>query len=411
MMRILIISQYFPPDITAAAFRMGETKDCLERLGFDVRVITAEPHKGIANSSFNKYNDIILKDTLNSDVYRVPVKHLYGAGLIPYLMHYMSFVLRALIKGIVILKYNWRPDIIWASSPPIFTGIVGSLLSKLFNIPMVLDVRDIWPESAVSAGQISRNGLAYRIGRWLEKKLYREAASITCISEPMSEYLGLEGARYVTIVYNGVMKSWIDQVEINATDNCQKRILYAGNIGRVQGIDILIKAFAKILEQKELDDWRLEIIGSGAIQPYIEKLIHDSNLSDRVIIHPPKTKEEVIKELKTSSILFMNLKGDAVFELTIPSKVFDYLIAARPIVAGIKGEGYNILKSTGANILFEPNNLLDMANAIRIAINLLESFSEKAARNLQVVKHFTREEATLNLISAFQKTLDKYSSN
>ena len=181
-MNILVISQYYAPDITAAAFRISETVELMRLAGHDVRVVTAFPHK--SEVSVNEEAD------RRMGVVRVPVAPIGGGGASRYLNHYLSFMRRSAIAGLKQRLGSWCPAIIWASSPPLFTGLTGRLLSIIYNCPLVFDVRDIWPEFAVSAGQISPTGRAYQVGRILERVLYNSAHHITCVSKAMADYIG-----------------------------------------------------------------------------------------------------------------------------------------------------------------------------------------------------------------------------
>ena len=110
-------------------------------------------------------------------------------GLKNYLKHYLSFIPGS-IKAAKKLKRNgWKPDVIWVSSPPLFTGISGWIIKKIMKAPFIFDIRDIWPDTAVAAGQLSETGKAYKVGRFLELFLYKRADRLTCVSTPMKKYL------------------------------------------------------------------------------------------------------------------------------------------------------------------------------------------------------------------------------
>ena len=105
--------------------------------------------------------------------------------------------------GVLLYLKKWRPQIIWATSPSLFSGISVFLLSKIFRCPFVFDIRDILPESAVSARQISSSGMAFRFGKILEAKLYDVADYMTCLSNAMAQYLRKMTSTPVTAVQNG----------------------------------------------------------------------------------------------------------------------------------------------------------------------------------------------------------------
>jgi glycosyltransferase involved in cell wall biosynthesis len=395
-MRILVISQYFPPDITAAAFRMGDAVEFFIRNGYEVYILTAEPHKAVIKSKSSKNE--LLKDAF---ICRSKIGSIGSGGLLRYLLHYFSFVIGCAYNGIRLYLKKWRPHIIWATSPPLFTGISAYILSKIFKCPFVFDIRDIWPESAVSAGQISASGKAYQLGKALEVKLYALADHLTCVSNAMAEYLKKMTPTPVTAVHNGIRP--IHFLHRKPT-RVQKSIMYAGNLGRVQGLEILVKGFANLKETPHLKDWNVILIGTGAHENKIKNLISILHVEDRVTVLSPMTRDRVLKKMASAGILFMNLMADKVFELTIPSKVFDYMLTGRPILAGILGEGKEILEKTGGNICFEPDNIESFQHALMQVASKPSFFEEQAHRNVEYVcTHYTREKSLKRLTAVFDK--------
>jgi glycosyltransferase involved in cell wall biosynthesis len=398
-MRILVISQYFPPDITAAAFRIGDAVEYLLRNGHKVSVITAQPHKAII--TFESVEHEFLEDVT---IYRSKIASVGKGGLRRYLLHYFSFVLGCMYNGIFLYLKKWRPQIIWATSPPLFTGISAFLLSKIFRCPFVFDIRDIWPESAVSAGQISRSGIAFKMGKALELKSYAMADHLTCVSNYMAQYLSEMSSTPVTAVRNGVNP--IEDLKRKQFSS-QKIIMYAGNFGRVQGLEVLIKGFADLQDKEQLKNWKVILIGTGAHETKLRNLISRSHLNEKVKILPPISRDKVMQKMASAGILFMNLKPDKVFELTIPSKVFDYMFAGRPILAGIVGEGKQILETTGGNLCFEPDNVESFKSVLMKVASKMPLFEKKASRNKEfVLTHYTREKSLMKLNAVFKQVLN-----
>lgn len=394
-MQVLIISQYFPPDITAAAFRIGETASYLAQKGHHVRIITAEPHKALSENTNGDQRECLR----NIKIYRLKILSEGQGGLYGYLRHYLSFLFGSLIIGVNLWFKEWRPSILWVTSPPLFTSISGYILSKLFRCPFILDIRDIWPDSAVSAEQISKTGIAYKIGKILERLSYRWTDHLTVVSTPMARYIQKHTKKPVGVIYNGILKSYLN---IDSNDKPFNRILYAGNLGRVQGLDVLVDACYELDKNGILDGWDVAMIGNGAHKERLSELIIKLNLSHKVQIQPAVDKQIAMRELANSRLLFINLKGDDVFRITVPSKVFDYMAVAKPIIAGIDGEGRQILRTTGANILFRSSDQKSLQAALTRAINRIEEFESKASLNKDIVQEkYTREQSCRRLVSYF----------
>lgn len=396
-MNILIISQYFPPDITAATFRIYDTAILLKKQGHDVRIITAKPHKAQANNDKSERYD-----SQFSKVLRANIKPINGGGFKNYIKHYLSFMNSSSIKGIRQRLGGWKADVIWASSPPLFVGLTGRFLAKAYRSPLILDVRDIWPDSAVGAGQISANGYAYKIGKIIEKYLYRKADHITCVADPMKQYISSFTATKTSVIYNGVNKE--DFINISGAKKDKnpniRTILYAGNLGRVQQLHLMIKAFSEIRNEPEIAGWQLHLIGSGALENELKTLVAELDLENKVKIYPPISREAAISEQIAADILYISLQPDMVFRRTIPSKVFDYMGCARPILAGIFGEGRELLESTGANICYDPGNKKELTSALLTAVRQYKQNSRKAVLNRELVlSKYTREQGANKLLS------------
>jgi glycosyltransferase involved in cell wall biosynthesis len=280
------------------------------------------------------------------------------------------------------------------------------LLSKIFKCPFVFDIRDIWPESAVSAGQISPTGKAFRFGKVLERYLYDKADHLTCVSNAMAQYLKKMTFTPVTAVHNGVRP--IDNLKQGQLSP-QKTIMYAGNFGRVQGLEILIQGFSDLQETQQLEGWKVVLIGTGAHEAKLKSLIANLHLEKRVDVLPPITHDSVMQKMASAGILFMNLKPDKVFELTIPSKVFDYMFTGRPILAGILGEGKSILETTGANVCFNPSDLDSFKNALIDVVSNLPAFEKKALKNPELVlADFNRDNSGRLLTYIFSDLIETH---
>lgn len=363
-MKVLAVSQFYTPDITAAAFRISETVSHLREMDNEIEVVTTFPHKGESDEEV---------PPSRNGVHRVHLSNTENKGFLGYIYLYLSFLFKSVLKGHSVGKKQ-KPDVVWASSPPIFVGLGGWLLAKLLGCKFALDIRDIWPDSAVAAGQISDSGFAYKVGRWMEKFLYRHADVITCVARPMKEYIQQFTNTKVEVIYNGVEVS-ADQKKMDpgktdclaeaASFEDSNKILYAGNFGHVQQLDLLIKAFAQLNKEKLKKKWELFFVGGGAQEENLISLVRSLNLGNWVHFLGFVPKQEVFGYLKSADVLFIHLQESEVLQLTIPSKVFDYMLADRPLLAGIYGEGKDIINSVDGNVIFQSGNKQSLIKALK----------------------------------------------
>jgi glycosyltransferase involved in cell wall biosynthesis len=398
-LKILIVSQYYYPDVTAAAFRIKETADILSSKGHQITVITARPHKGIISSS-EKIDDA------NVDVIRLPIIKYYGKGKWNYFAHYASFMLNALFYYVI--NFRRKYDLVYATSPPLPVGLVGFLISAIQGSKFILDIRDIWPDSAVVAGQLKENSKLFKFGKKLEKWLYQKANLITCVSKPMADYIEqFINRKKVVVVYNGVQgkylgsESYYDDYKTEFFQDNMVNITYLGNIGYVQNLQVVLEGAKQIKD--EMHDVIFYLVGDGIEKSKLEKFKKDNCLYN-VVITGPVQKRQAMYLMRKSSALFFQLKDDVVMEKTVPSKVFDYMTAGKPILFGIKGEGKMILEQVKGNIYYQPDSTESFINAIRRFKKDYKQLARYARQNMIIIeKYYTREKMVDKLEKHFKE--------
>jgi glycosyltransferase involved in cell wall biosynthesis len=398
-MRVLVITQFFQPDITAAAFRMADMCQLLVEADVEVKVIAGEPHK--VNPATG--GDLGPADPL-CEVVRCHVAPLVGHRTSAYVRHYLSFVSSSVRAGFSLWRKGWRPDVIYASSPPLFVGVSGQILSYLFWRPVVLEIRDVWPDTAVAAGQLARDGKAYVVGRWLERFLYRHARQITCVASPMRRYIESQCAVPVTVIYNGVRLQHVPDAVTESSSNDRKTLLYAGNIGHLQNLGFAIRGFVEWARERHISDWRFRIVGEGSRSNELRQLVDELKAERFVELVPAVPREVINTEMVSADALYLGLVESDVLKYTIPSKLFDYLAAGRPIVASLQGEGREILQRTNANICFSPSDAAGLKNALDTLVKDIKELQRESVKNRELVlRDFTRAAATRRLIQVFQQ--------
>lgn len=393
-MKILIISQYYFPDITAAANRIGETAAILSKAGNEVTVITATPHKSL--SSVTDFQDFDLLQEEN--IIRVSL----GAGKVSnsaqgLLKQYFSFSFMSLVKVFGNIK-KISPDVVWISSPPLPITLVSIVIKYFFRVPVVLDIRDIWPESAVNIGKLKRGSLFERLGLFLEKISYYHADEITCVSSNMKDYIETKTHKKISTIFNAVSLKELE--EPNKKVPNKDIFCYAGNIGHAQDIELIIKSFAKAKENEIMGDADLHLIGDGALLESIKILVCDLKLEKSIKFFGAMPKDQATKEMSNAGCLLLPLKDAPAFRLTVPSKVFDYMALSRPIISNISGEGAKIIARSSANLLVKPSNLDDFSNAILNIRKNWSTYYKDSIKNYQIiVNEFTREKEVKELES------------
>lgn len=399
---ILIVSQYYHPEIIAPAFRIKETVDVLSSKNHKITVITAMPHRAKVGET-----EKIDRDRVR--IIRIPIIKYRGKGKWDYIFHYLSFMIMAIFTSL--FRIGTKPDIVMASSPPLFVGVAGYIISKLKSSRFVLDIRDIWPDSAVVAGQLNRDSLLYKYAKEVEQWLYKRAHLISCVAVPMAEYIASAVDREkVVVVYNGVPERYLIESSLNYENRqelfCKDKIniVYVGNMGYCQNLRMVIES-AKHIKEEGINDIVFHLVGEGVERAMLEYMKTEYAL-DNVIISGPVNKDKAIEIICNSSALFLQLKDDGIMEKTIPSKVFDYMVGGKPILFGIQGEGRRILENIKGNIFFNPDSVESFTDALRNLKLNYKHLSEYARDNRIVVqKYYVREKIVYRLEEQIQKIL------
>lgn len=376
--KVLLISQYFLPDINAAAFRINDLYKALKKQQYDVTVVTANPQKSVVE-------EIQQSD----DIHRIKLEKVTKKSFINYIKNYFGFMFKSIYHSLFRLKGK-KFDYVIVTSPPLFVALGGLIVSFFKRTKLIVDIRDVWPDSAVSAGMLKPNGSLYKVTKKIERFIYKRADVITCVSRPMRNYIYQESQHEnIHVLYNGISPESIQndmQTTINQ-NNDKIKVAYAGNIGIVQNMGIIVKA-AQLVGR----DFEFIIIGDGIEREKLEVDAKELNI-DTIKFMGTLPKNEAVTMLNQVDLLFFSLIEDPVFDKTIPSKLFDYLLNNKPIVTSIKGEGRDILEELGCALFFDPNDPESFVEALINYKDKREAF-ELAARNNRkyVIENYNREE-------------------
>jgi len=363
--KILMISQYFSPDITAAAYRMESIYQIL-KYKYNVTVLTTTPHK-----SAREINEV------DNNIHRVNIKSKKNS------LQYIEF----LIKGRKIIKKLKKEhvDFVFVSSPPIFVFYLSKYLDN--NVKMITDIRDLWPDSIVEAGKIKKTSPIYKMLSNYERKIYEKSYYITCVSRYMKKEIFNRSGKLPVVVYNGFYEKdffTYEKKHPSIWDGERKlKICYFGNVGFAQFLEPLLE-ISDDREMKNKVD--ISIIGNGnLLNTYKNKY---SNVN---YIEPLDRYELLEYVFNNYDVLFLNLKESEVFEKTIPSKLFDYLLLKKPIISGIKGEGKEILNSFGNAIHFESNSTESLKEAINEVMGNYDFYLNNIVKNYSKLIEYSRE--------------------
>lgn len=409
-MRLLILTQYFPPETGAPQNRLFELAVCLEKLGVEVVVLTSMPNYP-QMKIFRGYKwRIYKKERMNDiEVHRSFIFVSSSRNLFLRLINYFSFVITSFITAVLKLG---RFDYILCESPPLFLGITACAIRKLKRSKLIFNVSDLWPESAEKLGLIS-NKYLLRITRKLEEFIYRKSEIITGQTQGIVENIS---ARFpdkeVYWLKNGIDPDYFNPEK--ASNNWRLEagfsrddfiLLYAGIFGYAQGIKIILSAAKKLEKYKKI---KFVLVGDGPEKISLIREKENQKLENVYFIHPmPKKKMPSI--LKSIDATIIPLRKIDLFKGAIPSKIFESLAMQKPILLGVEGEAKEIFIDQGkSGLFFEPENVNDLAEKILLL------FKDKSLRKLFIKNSriFVKAHFNRNAIAAdFHKLLVKNEKN
>jgi glycosyltransferase involved in cell wall biosynthesis len=361
-MKILFITDNFPPEVNAPATRTYEHCQEWIKRGVKVTIITCTPnfpngkvYKGYKNRVYQKENiDGI-------EVIRVWSYMSSNIGFVRRVLDYSSFALSSFIFGLSI-----ETDVIIATSPQFFTTWSAYFLSKVKGKPWIFELRDIWPESIQSVGAIKHKRILNLLER-IELGLYRKSNRVIAVTDAFKRNLISRGIdeKKISVVTNGSNMELFHKMdrgqelidELNIKD---KFIIgYIGTHGMAHSLDFIVRSISKIDD----DSIHFLFIGDGAMKNTITNIAKGLNIKNITFLEPI-AKERVPLYLSIIDISLAPLKKSDTFKSVIPSKIFEASAMRKPTLLGVEGEAKNIIERYGAGVYYEPENEKDFIEKI-----------------------------------------------
>jgi glycosyltransferase involved in cell wall biosynthesis len=258
-------------------------------------------------------------------------------------------------------------DAVVATSPQFFVAIAGWLIAAFLGKPFVFEVRDLWPASIVAVGAI-RNKHVIRLLERVEMFLYRRARLIVAVADSTVDILARRGVdrSKIAVVKNGVDLAKFAPAARDGAVREEYRLggkfvcSYIGTIGMAHGLEIALDAAEKTKGDEGLS---YVIVGEGARRTELEAEAKRRRLTN-VIFTGEVPRDRVPEFLAASDAVLVHLKKAELFEHVIPSKIFEIMGSARPIIMGVGGEAGALVREAGAGILIEPENVGEFLAAI-----------------------------------------------
>lgn len=406
-MKILIVTQYYFPE----QFQINEIAPGLVSRGHKVTVLCGIPNyphgcvfKGYETSAECEQREQEYFKRTGVNVVHVK-QHPRGHNLFSLLRNYFSFVKnsKAAVRKLpsdfdVVLGYQLSP----------ITSMYAAVEYKmLYGIPLVYYTLDIWPVSAESILKNNKNPLMLPVAR-ISRRIYKKADRILVTSRPFMDYLsrvnGIERERMGYLPQHAGDAMLSMDLEKETQNGCID-FMFAGNLGKGQRIDVIVKAAAELGARV---DYKVHIVGDGSMRNKLETMVQEKGLSNNVIFYGNQKREDMPLFYKNADVLLITLRGNNEVGNTMPGKLQMYMTTGKPILGAINGAANEVIKEAECGTCVCAGDYKGLADLMKSYIENPEKYKDcgfNARRYFE--KHFTFEHYMIGLEKELQTLIAK----
>ncbi len=397
-MRILFVTQYYPPETGAAPARAHHFARALARAGHQVRVVTGLPnhpagvihpaYAGRRRASERDGEVAVERVWLHATPRKTPLTRLWNHATYAW-------------SALPVTLAGPAPHLVLASTPPLFLGVTAWIASRRHRVPLVLDCRDDWPYAAVALGEMTP-GPATAALESLSRTLQRRAARVLAVTPGMRRQLlrrGLDAGR-IELITNGADTELFTPGP-SRNGGSRFTVLYAGTHGLVHGMDVILDAAERLAPRADI---RFVLVGDGTAKPALERRAAAAGL-ERVEFHPSVAPERLVDLIREADLCVATTRPGAFSGETIPVKLFDYLACGRPVVAAVSGDAAALVEASGGGEVVAPGDAAALAAAIeRLAADPARCAAMASAGPPFVSREFSRRVLGERLVRVLEGT-------
>lgn len=411
-MKILYVSQYFPPEMGAPAARAAELAQHWSKHGHDVSVLTGFPNHptGVVPPEWrSRLHRLVYHEKAGLvEVYRTWLWPLPNRKAHERMRNYASFFLSAAVRGLSLP----RPDVIIGTSPQLLVGLVAWWLAFARHVPFVFEVRDLWPESLTAVGMGSQDSLLNQALGTIAKFLYTHADHIVVVTDAFRDHLVKHWhvpPQKISVVENGVETDLFAPSPVEVGASLRRHlgaegkflVCYAGTMGMAHGLETLLDAADRLLRENPRVLFLL--VGEGGEKERIKALAQSRGLVNvRFLDQQPR--EQIPAFISTSNACLVLLKKTDVFKTVIPTKMLEFMSCARPVIVGVDGQARTIVEEAEAGIVIEPEDSCALVEAVHRLANAT-FLAEILGRNGRgyILRRFSRKRTAEDYIRVLEQ--------
>lgn len=408
-MKILILHQYFLGKNDPGGSRYNQFVKYWEEMGHDITVIAGTVHYATGSKEEKYKGKWVTEESYseNVSVFRTYVSESYNKSFIGRLWGYFSFTFSSLWA---ILFYVKKHDVIIVTSPPLFVGITGIISKFLKRMPLVFEIRDLWPESAIDTGVLT-NSFLIKLAFFVEKMSYKFANKINVLTPAFKQALinkknikpekiiFIPNGADLDIFSPGVKNNWVREKY-----NLQEKfvITYMGAHGVANNLHSLLDVAKEFyLEENVI----FLLIGDGMQKKELVQRVKEEGIENLIFIDS-QPKQTIPDFCNASDICTAVLKKVETFKTVYPNKVFDYMSCAKPILLGIDGVARELIEESKSGYYVDPENAKEFAKKIR-ELKANPSHMEELGNCGQefVNKNFSRQALAMKYLNEIEKVV------
>lgn len=352
--RVLLVSQWFDPEPTFKGLIFAKA---LQARGYDVQVLTGFPNYPVGRVYEGYRIRLFQRETVDGiKVIRVPLFPSHDASGIRRALNYVSFALSASVAALFVR----RPSVAYVYHPPATVGVVAAVLKYFRGVPFVYDVQDLWPDTLAATGMVDGSWLLRAVDRFMTA-VYRSSSRIVVLSQGFRRVLiarGVPDAK-IQVIPNWTYEPPYEDPSGERADDAFV-VVYAGNIGAAQSLEIVIQAAIQLVDEPV----RFDIVGDGLQLDNLRRLASEAGV-ENIQFLPRRPASAMTEIFDGADALLVHLRDDPLFEITIPSKTQAYLRAGRPILMGVRGDAADLVEQSSAGLVFEPESASSLSDAVR----------------------------------------------
>ncbi len=378
-MKILYISQYFPPEMGAPAARAAELARHWTQAGHQVSVLTGFPNHptGIVPQEWRaRLRRLAYREKVGEvEVFRTWLWPLPNRQTHERMRNYASFFISSALRGINLP----RPDVIVATSPQLLVGLSGWWLARVKRVPFVFEVRDLWPESLTAVGLGDEKSILHRFLSQMADFLYARSDHIVVVTQAFKDLLVRQrrlAAEKISVIENGVETNLFANTMPEANAALRKQlgiegkfaVCYIGTLGMAHGLETLLAAASDLRcppGQSQQNNHQIVflLIGEGSEKEKIKAQAATRGLTNIQFLDQ-QPREKIPALISACDACLVLLKKTEIFKTVIPTKMLEFMSCARPVILGVDGQARTIVEEARCGIVIEPENSLQLAHAI-----------------------------------------------